>query len=196
MLNFRNTRFIKSVENLNDRPELAMPEILFVGKSNVGKSSLINALCENKSLAYTSSSPGHTRLLNYYEVDRAFYLVDAPGYGYSKAGKTHLERFSIMMESYFADKQSIKGIIFLLDSRREPSQDDLDFYKFLKEAELPFFVAMTKTDKLNQKEKHIMLENLKKYLPSLPSSQTICLSSFITSTLLPLKKAISHLLGE
>ena len=86
MINFRNTKFIKSTKTLEDAPKGRLPEILIVGRSNAGKSSLINALVDNKNLAFTSSKPGHTRLLNYYSVDEKFYLVDAPGYGYAKGG--------------------------------------------------------------------------------------------------------------
>ena len=104
MLNFRGAKFIKSATSKLDRPEKKLKEILFVGRSNVGKSSLINALVDNKSLCFTSSKPGHTRLLNYFEIKDTCYLVDAPGYGYSKAGHQHDENFAKMMEDYLSQK--------------------------------------------------------------------------------------------
>ena len=105
MINFLNATFIKSCPNRDERPQGQKPEVLIVGRSNVGKSSLINALTQRKKLAFTSSKPGHTRLLNYYDIDGQFYLVDAPGYGYAKGGIDLDKLFAEMMESYFADNK-------------------------------------------------------------------------------------------
>ena len=162
MINYRNSKFIKSAPSVKDKPEKNLSEVLFVGKSNVGKSTLINALCMNKSLAHTSSKPGFTKLLNYYEVDGSFYLVDAPGYGYTISGSRHLESFGKMMEDYFANP-NLKLVIFLIDSRHEMSKDDYDFFKFLSEENIPYLLVTTKVDKLNQSEN----AKLDKYLKSL-----------------------------
>ncbi len=161
MINFKSARFVISAPTYNLAPEKKMPEILVVGKSNVGKSSLLNALCENRNLAFTSSKPGHTRLLNFYDVEGKFYLVDAPGYGYSAAGKGHLEKFSEMMEGYFGVPNLLKGVLYLLDSRHAPTQDDKDFYDFVKQNHIPMVLVMTKVDKLNQSEKAKIPANLK-----------------------------------
>ena len=132
-----------------------------VGKSNVGKSSLINALCAKKRLAFTSSKPGHTRLLNYYDVDTKFYLVDAPGYGYAK-GNIDLDRlFAEIMESYFADNRELKLVLILLDARREISNDDQEIIDYVKESGYPYFIVITKIDKVNQKEKAALNKRLK-----------------------------------
>jgi len=162
MINFSNVNFIKSAPSLEDRPDKNLPEVLFVGKSNVGKSSLINALTKRVNLAHTSSKPGFTKLLNYYEVDNKFYLVDAPGYGYTISGNKHLGNFGKMMENYFAN-QNLKLVVFLIDSRHEMSADDADFFEYLKEMKLPYVLIATKVDKLNQKENAA----LEKYLKSI-----------------------------
>ena len=110
MINFANVNFVKSCPNRKEKPQDVKPEVLVVGKSNVGKSSLINALCAKKRLAFTSSKPGHTRLLNYYDVDKRFYLVDAPGYGFAKGGVDLDALFGNMMSTYFEDNQKLKQI--------------------------------------------------------------------------------------
>lgn len=160
MLNFANATFVKSAPTLKDRPNDIKKEIVFVGKSNVGKSSLINVLVKRKNLAFTSSKPGYTKLLNYYLVDDTFYLVDAPGYGYTISGSKHLDNFSKMMETYF-DNPSLKGVVFLVDSRHKMSEDDKAFYDFILDKQIPFILIATKIDKLNQKEKSQMNKNIK-----------------------------------
>ena len=157
MINFRNTIFIKSAPDYKEAPETKMGEVLFVGRSNVGKSSLINALCDHSSLAFTSSKPGYTKLLNFFSVDKKFYLVDAPGYGYSKLNGAHYLFFGDLMENYFKSTQDLRLTVFLLDSRREFNDDDIDIYTFLKANNIPVVICFTKCDKINQKEKaHII----------------------------------------
>ena len=152
MINFNKVKFIKSAPTYEQKPEKNLKEIVFVGKSNVGKSSLINALVKNKSLAKTSSKPGYTKLLNYFEIDEKFYLVDAPGYGYTASGGKLLDSFSKMMETYF-DNPSLAGVIFIVDSRHNLSKDDEAFYDFIVEKGVPFILVANKYDKLNQSEK-------------------------------------------
>ena len=161
MINFKNVTFIKSTPSVKDRPPESFPEVLIVGKSNVGKSSLINALCQRKGLAFTSSKPGHTRLLNYYDIDHRFYLVDAPGYGYAKGGIDLDKLFGTMMDEYFTDNRFLKLVLLLIDSRREFGENDVEIFDFLKENNIPFFVIITKTDKINQKGKSQLLKRLK-----------------------------------
>ena len=128
---FKNGIFIKSVDKMENRPEKYLNEVLFVGKSNVGKSTLINLLVNNKKLAYTSSKPGHTKLLNYYLINNSFYFVDCPGYGFSsKKGKDYIE-YGKIVEDYFNNNENLKLIVFLLDSRHEPTEDDVDFFNFI-----------------------------------------------------------------
>ncbi|MCR5333003.1 MAG: ribosome biogenesis GTP-binding protein YihA/YsxC [Bacilli bacterium] len=160
MIDFAKATFIKSAPTLKDRPETSLNEICFIGKSNVGKSSLINALVKRRNLAHTSSKPGYTKLLNYYLIDDKFYLVDAPGYGYTASGSKHLDNFSKMMETYF-DNKNLKGVVFLVDSRHKMSEDDKLFYSFILDKGIPFVLVATKVDKLNQSEKAKMKKNVK-----------------------------------
>ncbi len=161
MINFANASFIKSCPSRKEKPQDLKPEVLIVGKSNVGKSSLINALCQKKKIAFTSSKPGHTRLLNYYNIDDKFYLVDAPGYGYAKGGLDLDRLFASMMESYFDHNTELKLVLILLDARRELSADDQEIISFVKESNVPFYLVITKLDKVNQKEKAALNKHLK-----------------------------------
>ena len=176
MINFSNVTFIKSCPTRKEKPQDLKPEVLIVGKSNVGKSSLINALCQKKKMAFTSSKPGHTRLLNYYNIDDKFYMVDAPGYGYAKGGLNLDRLFANMMESYFDENHELKLVLVLLDARRELSNDDQEIIAFIKSSEVPFYLVVTKYDKVNQKEKAA----LNKHLANLGFDQEII---FYTSSL-------------
>ena len=167
MINFSNVTFVKSCPTRKERPQVSKSEVLIVGKSNVGKSSLINALCNKKKMAFTSSKPGHTRLLNYYDIDGKFYLVDAPGYGYAKGGIDLDRLFATMMESYFDNNNELKLVLILLDARRELSADDKEIIDFVKESGINYLIVVTKYDKVNQKEKsalnkHLTSEGFKK----------------------------------
>ena len=161
MINFNNVSFVKSTPSVKERPQDQLPEVLIVGKSNVGKSSLINTLCQRKSLAYTSSKPGHTRLLNYYNIDNKFFLVDAPGYGYAKGGVDLDRLFVTMMDEYFTDNDYLKLVLLLIDSRREFGENDTEILNYLIESKIPYFVVITKTDKINQKGRSELNKRLK-----------------------------------
>ena len=188
MINFANVSFIKSCPNRKEKPQAIKPEVLIVGKSNVGKSSLINALCDKKKLAFTSSKPGHTRLLNYYDIDQKFYLVDAPGYGYAKGGLDLDKLFATMMDSYFSDNQELKLVLILLDARREISVDDQEIINFVQESGYSFFLVITKMDKVNQKEKAALNKRLAN--GGFEMSQVFYTSSLDNAGLMALKKGI------
>ena len=160
-INFTNASFVKSAPSLSETPQGGLPEVLLVGKSNVGKSSLINALCNKKSLAFTSSKPGHTRLLNYYNIDNKIYLVDAPGYGFAKGGFDLDKLFGEMMEDYFSRATRLKLVLVLLDSRRELSENDIEIINYLREKAINHLLVLTKADKINQSEKASLLKHLK-----------------------------------
>ena len=159
-INFSNTTFVKSAPGLKDAPQGQFPEVLLVGKSNVGKSSLINALCNKKAMAFTSSKPGHTRLLNYYNVDDKIYLVDAPGYGYAKGGFDLDKLFGEMMNDYFSNATRLKLVLILLDSRRELGENDIEIINFIREKDINHLLVFTKEDKVNQSEKAKLLKHL------------------------------------
>ena len=188
MINFSNTKFIKSAPSYDEAPFDNLPEIVIIGKSNVGKSSLLNALSKKKSLAYTSSKPGHTKLLNYFLVDDKFYFVDAPGYGYTASGSRHLDNFAKMMENYF-DNPKLKAVLFLIDSRHPLSENDIDFYNFIVEKGIKFVVIMTKSDKLNQSEKVKAIKRGKE----LDYAEVIMVSTSDNKSLDNLRNAISKL---
>lgn len=149
-MNFNNTTFVQSFTTKNDGRVKSLPEVIFIGRSNVGKSSLINALINRRNFAYVSKKPGYTKLLNYFAVDESFYLVDAPGYGYAKGDKTLSHAFEKMMDDYFNDNNALKMIYLLIDSRRELSADDEAFLAFIKAKNYKLTVIFTKADKLNQ----------------------------------------------
>ncbi len=161
MPNFSNAFFEKSITSLKDAPSGRLKELLVVGRSNVGKSSLINALTNHKRLAYTSKKPGHTRLLNYYNIDNSFFLVDAPGYGYAKGNIDLDALFGEMMGNYLNDNENLKGALLLLDSRREFNENDLEMRDLFIEKGVPYLIVVTKCDKLNQSEKSKILSYLK-----------------------------------
>ncbi len=190
MINFLNATFIKSCPNRNEKPQAQKPEVLIVGRSNVGKSSLINALTQKKKLAFTSSKPGHTRLLNYYDIDNKFYLVDAPGYGYAKGGIDLDRLFAEMMSSYFDNNTDLKFVLILLDARRELSEDDLEIVEYVKENNIPFALVITKYDKVNQKEKSALNRYLKEM--GLANEQVFYTSILKNDSLSLLKKGIEN----
>lgn len=176
MINFNNSSFIKSAPSVKERPQDQLPEVLIVGKSNVGKSSLINTLCQRKSLAFTSSKPGHTRLLNYYNIDNKFFLVDAPGYGYAKGGIDLDRLFGTMMDEYFTNNQYLKLVLLLIDSRREFGENDLEILNYLQESGITYFIVITKTDKINQKGR----SELNKRLETLGVKENVYHTSSLT----------------
>ncbi len=190
MIEFNKATFIKSAPSIKEAPFDFKKEVVFVGKSNVGKSSLINALTHKKSLAFTSSKPGFTKLLNYYLIDDSFYLVDAPGYGYTASGSRYLDNFSKMMEDYF-ERETLKGVIFLVDSRHELSRDDKDFYDFVTSNNIPFVLVLTKADKLNQSLK----AKAKKRIEELGIKDFVLVSTDNEKSLTQLRSKIVSLVG-
>jgi GTP-binding protein len=147
----RNVEFIGGMaEKHGWRPDSALPEVAFAGRSNVGKSSLLNALVRRKSFARVSRTPGRTREINFFRINNGFVLVDLPGYGYARISKEKKAEWRPMIESYLRRTTQLRGIVLLLDIRREPSEDDRAMLDFLAEVEVPTIVALTKTDKLSK----------------------------------------------
>ncbi|MBQ7307442.1 MAG: YihA family ribosome biogenesis GTP-binding protein [Clostridia bacterium] len=148
-MRIKNAKFIKSVADTNLPNDLQ--EIAFCGRSNVGKSTLINALCNQNKLAKTSSTPGKTRLINYFSINNdQFYLVDLPGYGYHKAGKSYDDKWSEILENYILNSQKLKLCLLLLDIRHTPSREDFEMIRFLSYNQIPFVIIATKADKLSK----------------------------------------------
>lgn len=170
-------QFVISAVKPHQYPEDALPEIALAGRSNVGKSSLINKLILRKNLARTSSQPGKTQQLNYYRVNDMIYLVDFPGYGYAKVSKTQREQFGEMIERYIRDREPLKLQLLVIDIRHEPSQQDQQMYKWLKHYDIPTCIVVTKADKIPRSkwDKHIKM--IKKTLEADPRDSVVLFSS-------------------
>lgn len=149
----KEAKFVSSYASADKMKQLKeMPQFAFVGRSNVGKSSLINALTARNKLAKTSSTPGRTRLINIFEINHEFYLVDLPGYGYAKASKTQQESWQSLIGSYLQFSSSLKRVFVLLDSRIKPTEKDKQMLSYLYAFQISFSIVLTKTDKLNRSE--------------------------------------------
>lgn len=148
--------FIKSATATEHYPEDSLPEIVLAGRSNVGKSSLINSLLKRKNIAHTSGRPGKTQTLNFYLVNDDFYFVDVPGYGYARVSKESRSSFATMIEEYLLNREQLKLVIMLVDFRHTPSTDDIHMYQFLSSYQIPCIVVGTKVDKIskNKRRKH------------------------------------------
>ena len=151
-----NVELTISAVRISQYPDDNKPEFLLVGRSNVGKSSFINALISRKNFARTSSRPGKTQTINFYNINKSFYLVDAPGYGYAMISKKIQEKFGQMMEEYLQNRTNLKHVFMLVDFRHKPSKDDKMMYDYLKYFNLPVTIVATKVDKItkNNYEKH------------------------------------------
>ena len=144
----RSADFLISNTDPGSCPKLEKPEYAFIGRSNVGKSSLINMLLVRKNLAKTSSTPGKTRLINHFVVNEEWYLVDLPGYGYARISKTEREKWEGMIRTYLLRRENLVNTFILIDSRIEPKKSDIDFINWFGEEQLPFALIFTKADKL------------------------------------------------
>ena len=146
---FDTAAFVKGVVQWEQLPTDGRPEVAIVGRSNVGKSSLLNALLQRKNLAYTSKSPGKTQQFNYFRVDDRFYLVDLPGYGYAKAPKSARKEWAQLQERYLDERQPLRGVVQLIDSRHPPMDSDISLVKRLRAVGVPHLIVLTKADKLS-----------------------------------------------
>ena len=177
-------------------PDSDLPEIAFAGRSNVGKSSLLNKLFGRKNLARVSSVPGKTITINFYQVDE-YNFVDLPGYGYAKVAKTEKDRWAEMMEGYFNSDRNIKLVVQLVDMRHPPTKDDIMMMEFLQSTGYEFIVVMTKADKLKKKKDfNERIEKSKQEMSFVPEDRIIPFSSENGQGLDIVKKYIEEYLGE
>lgn len=145
-----SAKFTLSSPHVGMCPNDDKPEYAFIGRSNVGKSSLINMLCRNKKLAKTSATPGKTMLINHFIINDEWYLVDLPGYGYAKRSKTEIHKLSQMIRGYILQREQLVNVFVLIDVRLEPQNVDLEFINWLGESQVPFTIVFTKADKLTK----------------------------------------------
>ena len=162
-MNYNNSEFLASYGLSRQLPDSDRPEIVFSGRSNVGKSSLINKLCNRKKLARVSATPGKTATINFYRVDTA-YFVDLPGYGYAKVSNAERERWDDLINSYFEADRAVCLLVQLLDSRHAPSADDVQMLEYLHYHRIPFVAALTKGDKLKKSEVEGNLQRIRETL--------------------------------
>lgn len=163
-MKINSARFIISNTKIEKCPQDGLPEYAFIGRSNVGKSSLINMLTRNNKLAMTSSTPGKTLLINHFLINESWYLVDLPGYGYAQRGKKQQEKITQIIESYILGREQMTCLFVLIDSRHEPQKIDLEFMEWLGENEIPFAIIFTKTDKLSGSKLKANIEEYQKQL--------------------------------
>jgi len=149
-MEIKTAEFVTSLADYGPFEGRGLPQIAVVGKSNVGKSTMINRLCRRNQLARTSSTPGKTRLINIFLLNGSFHLVDLPGYGFAKVDKKEKQRWGTMMQDYFTQSEALKHVLCLVDIRHEPTADDVTMNRFLRETGIPFTVIATKADKISR----------------------------------------------
>lgn len=172
-----SAEFIISAVGPSQFPEDGLPEIALAGRSNVGKSSLINRMIQRKNLARTSSQPGKTQTLNYYRVNEALYMVDFPGYGYARVSKTRREAWGKMIEDYITNREVLKLVLCIIDMRHAPTKDDIMMYEWLCHYDIPRAVVATKADKLPKSQWAKNLKVVKQTLNMQPQDTLIMYSS-------------------
>lgn len=160
-MQIKSAKFVVSNQNVSNCPKTNIPEYAFIGRSNVGKSSLINMLTNQKNLAKTSSRPGKTQLINHFLINKEWYLVDLPGYGYATVSKTQKQEFQKIIFSYLESRENLMCLFVLLDCRHKPQKIDLEFMQWLGEKQIPFVMIFTKIDKLGKTALKKNIENYK-----------------------------------
>lgn len=181
-MKINSSEYAVSAVREDQYPKDDLPEIALAGRSNVGKSSLINTLVNRKNLARTSSQPGKTQTLNFYLVNKSFYLVDVPGYGYAKVSQKKRQEFGEMIQDYLETRANLKGLIILVDSRHVPSKDDQAMYEYAQYLNLPILVVCTKIDKLKKSQLTKVKANLKKVFDLSYDNLSVLTFSSVTKT--------------
>jgi GTP-binding protein len=178
-MEIKSAEFVISNTRIDRCPQTGLPEYAFIGRSNVGKSSLINMLTRKPKLAMTSATPGKTMLINHFMINKAWYLVDLPGYGYAQRGKKAKDKLTQMIESYILNREQMTNLFLLIDIRHEPLAIDLEFIEWLGENGVPFSIIFTKADKLGLQRQR---ENVERYLARLSEQWEELPPHFVTSS--------------
>jgi GTP-binding protein len=181
-MDVKTAKFVMSNTDVRKCPEGVLPEYAFIGRSNVGKSSLINMITHHKGLALTSQKPGKTQLINHFIINDEWHLVDLPGYGYAQRGKTGRENIKRIIEDYILEREKLTNLFVLIDCRHEPQKIDLEFIEWLGENDIPFSIIFTKIDKISKSRlngnietyKSVMYETWEELPPMLTSSAETC----------------------
>lgn len=177
-MQIKNAEYVISSPDIEQCPVADKPEYAFIGRSNVGKSSVINMLCDNQKLAKTSGTPGKTQLINHFIVNKEWYLVDLPGYGFAKVSQNARNRWEQMIETYLRKRENLVNVFVLIDSRHSPQKIDLEFLEKLRKWEVPFSLIFTKADKESQK---IVSANVKSFLAEMRKTWQFLPQHFVTS---------------
>ena len=189
-INYGKIKHLKTCGSIKDLPDETLPEIVLAGRSNVGKSSLVNALGGNKKLARVSQTPGKTQQIIYFDMDGQAILADLPGYGFSKASKDKSKGFSELCDNYFRVRKGIDLVLLLIDIRHEPSNNDIGMLNFLNSAGLPYFLVFTKCDKLSAQQVRKQLQMMSNSLDFAEDARVFAVSSTETN---PQKSGINDL---
>lgn len=195
-MNFQNAEFLASYGTFRQLPAPEFPEIAFSGRSNVGKSSLINRLFGRKNLARVSATPGKTATINFYKLENIRF-VDLPGYGYAKVSKSDKERWNELIGGYLADPERDLALVFqLIDLRHPPTADDLNMINYFIESEIPFVVVLTKADKLNKSERARRLEEIKGEIPCFDDITSVAFSALTGEGTDELRKIVEEISAD
>ena len=182
-MHIKSAKYVISSPSVDDCPQPDRPEYAFIGRSNVGKSSLINMLCNNDKLAKTSAAPGKTQLINHFIVNNEWFLVDLPGYGFAKVSQRSRRRWEQMIENYLRKRENLELVFVLIDARHSPQKIDLEFLNQLDKWQVPFALVFTKADKETQA---VVAKNVKSFLETLKETWQFLPQHFVSS-------AIKHL---
>jgi GTP-binding protein len=174
----KSTEYIISSPDYTQCPKPDKPEYAFIGRSNVGKSSLINMLCNNEKLAKTSNTPGKTQLINHFLINKEWYIVDLPGYGFAKVSISQRKNWEKMIEDYLRNRENLMNVFILIDSRHSPQKNDLEFVNDLGKWKVPFCLVFTKSDKENQRTVSL---NVKTFLNTMRETWQFLPQHFVTS---------------
>jgi len=172
--------YVISSPDYTQCPKPDRPEYAFIGRSNVGKSSLINMICNSEKLAKTSRTPGKTQLINHFNIDNKWYIVDLPGYGFAKVSLASRKKWEKMIEDYLRKRENLVTVFILIDSRHSPQKNDLEFVNRLGEWQIPFCIVFTKADKENQRT---VSKNVKDFLDEMRTTWQFLPQHFVTSTI-------------
>lgn len=191
-----NVNLYISAVRRSQYPDDNLPEFIMIGRSNVGKSSFLNAVVNRKNLARISSKPGKTSTINFFNVEDSFYLVDVPGYGYADTSKEEIRKFGLMVEEYLEKRKELKRVFLLIDSRHKPTSDDKLMYDFLKYYQIPVTIVATKIDKVSSKDKQKSVNTIKETLDMVVGDNIVTFSSITKAGREEILKIIEEIIDK